>query len=280
MFVIIYLNNILVYWKNEKNYKKYIRQILNALKKANLRIVSKKSQFYQMKIKFLSYIITNYKIKINSKKIRVIIKWSRLKLVKETQLFLEFVNFYQKFIWNYSKVAAALTDIIKKEQEFFWNDKAQKTFEKLKQLFAEELILQMFDLRKQTVMKADALDQAQKSVLSQSDESENLYLIAFHSWKFTELELNYEIHNKKLLAIVKVFKQWKSYLEKSKDSVQVYINHKNLIYFIIIKILNWWQVYWLKELLNFNFEIYYWKESENIKTDVLSWRSDYMKNKS
>ena len=78
---------------------------------------------------------------MNLKKVRVIIKWSVSKLVKETQLFLEFINFYWKFIQNYSKVAAALTDIIKKEQRFFWNNEAQKAFEKLKQLFVKELIL-------------------------------------------------------------------------------------------------------------------------------------------
>ena len=55
-------------------------------------------------------------------------------------------------------------------------------------------------------MKADALDQAQRSILSQSNKSENLHLVAFHSQKFTESELNYEIHNKELLAIVKAFK--------------------------------------------------------------------------
>ena len=177
--------------------------------------------------------------------------------MKETQLFLEFINFYQKFIQNYSKVAAVLTDIIKKEQRFFWNDKAQKAFKKLKWLFAEELILQMFDLRKQTVMKVDALNQTQESVLSQLNKSKNLHLVVFYSWKFIELELNYKIHDKELLAIVKVFKQWKSYLKESEDSIQVYIDHKNLIYFIIIKILNQQQIYWSEELLNFNFKIYY-----------------------
>ena len=63
-----------MYFKNKKNYKKYIRQILNALKKVNLRIISAKSQFHRIKIKFLEYVITNYRIKINSEKIRVIIK--------------------------------------------------------------------------------------------------------------------------------------------------------------------------------------------------------------
>ena len=56
-------------------------------------------------------------------------------------------------------------------------------------------------------MKADALNQAQKSILSQSDKSENLYSVVFHSQKFTESELNYKIHDKELLAIVKAFKQ-------------------------------------------------------------------------
>ena len=64
----------------------------------------------------------------------------------------------------------------------------------------------MFDLRKQIVIEADASDQAQESVLSQSDKSENLHPVVFHSRKFTRLELNYKIHDKELLAIVKVFK--------------------------------------------------------------------------
>ena len=72
VFVIVYLDNILVYSKNEKDHKKHVRQILSALKKADLRIISEKSQFHQMKIEFLSYIITNHEIKMNLKKVRVI----------------------------------------------------------------------------------------------------------------------------------------------------------------------------------------------------------------
>ena len=84
MFMIIYLDNILIYSKNKKDYKKHIRQVLNALKKADLRIVSEKSQFHQTEIEFLEYIITDHKIKMNSEKVRVIAEWSILKSVKET----------------------------------------------------------------------------------------------------------------------------------------------------------------------------------------------------
>ena len=65
----------------------------------------------------------------------------------------------------------------------------------------------MFDSRRLTVMEADASDQVLSSVLSQKNESENLHSVVFHSRKFTDSELNYEIHDKKLLAIVEAFKQ-------------------------------------------------------------------------
>ena len=64
----------------------------------------------------------------------------------------------------------------------------------------------MFNLRKRTVIKVDILDLVIRDTLSQSDESENLHSIVFHFRKFTRSELNYEIYNKKLLTIVKVFK--------------------------------------------------------------------------
>ena len=72
VFMIVYLNNILVYLKNEEDHKKHVRQVLNALKKADLRIVSEKSQFHQTEIEFLSYIIINHRIKMDSEKVKVI----------------------------------------------------------------------------------------------------------------------------------------------------------------------------------------------------------------
>ena len=74
VFVVIYLDNILVYSKSKADHKVHVRKVLKALKKVNLQIKSEKSQFYQTEIEFLSYIITNKSIKINLEKIRVITK--------------------------------------------------------------------------------------------------------------------------------------------------------------------------------------------------------------
>ena len=69
---------------------------------------------------------------------------------------------------------------------------------------------------------------------------------------------------------MKTFRQWKSYLKESTFSIQVYTDHKNLVYVTTTKILNQQQICWSEKLVNFNFKIYYQKGSENVKADVLS----------
>ena len=94
VFVVIYLDNILVYLKSKADYKVHVRKVLKALKKVDLLIKSQKSQFYWREIEFQDYIITDKDIKINLEKVRVIAEWPVSKSVRDVQLFLEFVNFY------------------------------------------------------------------------------------------------------------------------------------------------------------------------------------------
>ena len=76
----------------------------------------------------------------------------------------------------------------------------------LKQKFIKELIFTLFNPDKQTVVKTDISNITLRGVISQSDKLRRLYLIIFHSKKFSPAELNYNIHNKELLAIVDCFK--------------------------------------------------------------------------
>ncbi len=138
----------------------------------------------------------------------------------------------------------------------------------------------MFKSEKLITLKTNASDEAIETCISQSDDKKCLHLIAFHSRKFTDAELNYEIHDKKLLAIVNSFKQWRVYLKESRHQIQVYTDHKNLLYFMITKVLNRRQIRWLKELSLYNFQIQYWKKSKNSKIDVLSRRADHMTDRS
>ncbi len=161
-----------------------------------------------------------------------------------------------------------------------WTEKAKEAFKKLKKLFIFQSILIMFESEKLITLKMNVSDEAIEACISQLDDKKRLHLIAFHSKKLTDAELNYEIHDKKLLAIIDFFKQWRVYLKKSRHQIQVYTNHKNLLYFMITKVLNWRQIKWSKKLLSYNFQIQYWKKSENLKIDVLSRKANHMTDRS
>ena len=86
------------------------------------------------------------------------------------------------------------------------------------------------------VMETDTLDYALVAILLAYDMEGALFPIAFHSHTCTSLELNYNIHDKELLAIFEVFKWWRHYLEGSAKPIDVVTDHKNLEYFSMTKL--------------------------------------------
>jgi len=96
--------------------------------------------------------------------------------------------------------------------------------------------------------------------------------------KLLLVEQNYDVHDKKLLAIVVFLKSWRVYIEKL-SKLTILTNHKNLVHFIIIKQLNRRQIRWLKRLKQYKFKIQYTLEKDNDRADALSRRSDHIKTK-
>ena len=278
-FIIVYLNNILVYFKMKKEHVQHVKKVLQTLKKVDLRIKSGKSEFHVQSVQFLRFIITSQSLRMNSKKIEAVTTWSTSKSKIEVQFFLEFANFYRRFIERYFRIVSSLTNLTKKNISFVWTEKAEEAFEKLKKLFISQSVLIMFESEKPITLETNASDEAIETCISQSDDKKRLHSIAYYSRKLTVAELNYEIHDKKLLAIVDSFKQWRVYLKESRHQIQVYTDHKNLLYFTITKVLNRRQIRWSKKLSSYNFNIQYRKKSENSKIDVLSKRADHITDK-
>ena len=115
---------------------------------------------------------------------------------------------------------------------------ADQAFEALKKAFTTAPILIHPNFQKSFFLEHDASDFALRAVLSQPSEDGRLHPVAFHSRKSTAAEINYEIHNKELLAIVYSFQEWRYFLERAQHPVTVYTDHKNLEYFMSAKVLN------------------------------------------
>ena len=210
-------------------------------------------------------------------KVTAIAEWPEPKTVKDVQSFQGFTNFYQRFIEKYSQKATPLTNLTQKEQPFQWNEEHQQAFKAIKEAFTNGKVLHIFDPELATKVETDTSDRAIGACLGQQKDKK-LLPVAFYSQKLTPPEQNYEIHDKELLAIVNVLKQWRVYLEGSKDEVKVYSDHKNLGSFTSTKVLNRRQVRWSEELAAYHFRIYYWKGSLNGRANALSWRADYITN--
>jgi len=225
--VLAYMDDILVYAKTEKEQDRLVKEVLGRLQENGLAVSTEKFTWKAQEVEFLGYVIGRDGIKMAKGKVQAVLEWKTPESLTEVQSFLGFANFYRRFIQNYSRVARPLTELTKKErrEDWAWNQEAQTAFEELKRRFTTAPILAHFDPTRQVIIESDASDFALGTVLSQRDEENRLHPVAFHSRKFQLAEINYEIHEKELLAIVDAFKHWRRYCEGAMHQIQVFSDH-------------------------------------------------------
>ena len=161
-FIIVYLNDILVYSKIKKAYVQHVKKVLQTLKKVDLHIKSEKSEFHVQSVQFLKFIVTSQNLRMNLKKIKAVTTWSTSKSKIEVQFFLEFANFYRCFIKKYFRIISSLTNLTRKNISFVWTEKAEEAFKKLKRLFISQSVLIMFESEKLITLEINASDEAIK----------------------------------------------------------------------------------------------------------------------
>ena len=149
-----------------------------------------------------------------------------------------------------------------KNKPFAWSTNANFAFEGLKQAFTFVLILMHIDPMKLFILEADVYNFALGILLSQIRDDGQVHPVAFHSRKFEATEINYEIHDKELLAIV-----------DSSQHILVYNDHKNLQYFQSARVFTHRQARWAQFLSPFDFIILYRPGIQQGKADALSQRS-------
>jgi hypothetical protein len=181
------------------------------------------------------------------------------------------------FIKNFGAIAKPLHDLTKKNAEFRWTEEQEQAFQQIRDAIIAEPVLVLPDPRKPFEVETDASDYAIGGQLGQRDEDGKLHPVAFFSQKLTDTQLNYPIHDKELLAIIKAFEEWRPHLSGTSYTVQVYTDHKNLQYFTTTKELNGRQTRWYEFLTPFDFVIKYVKGSENARADALSRRPDHFR---
>src|ERR1700742_1411259 len=273
-YVVVYMDDLLIYSDTPEEHREHVREILRRLRKHRLFANADKCEFGVSTVEFLGYILSPQGLRMSEEKIKVIVDWPVPRKVKDVQAFLGFANFYRRFIFRYSDITVPLTRLTQKNTTWNWSPECQAAFDFLKTAFTSAPILAHWEPNRPLIVETDASDYALAAILSIILTNGEIHPIAFLSRTFQAAELNYDTHDKELLAIFEAFKAWRHYLEGSGEPVDVVTDHKNLEYFATTKVLTRRQVRWSEYLHQFNMVICFRPGKLGEKPDALTRRWD------
>jgi hypothetical protein len=262
-FVIVFLDDILVYSKTEEEHEQHLRMVLQVLREHQLYAKLSKCSFYQKQIHYLGHIISEEGIVVDPEKVQAIQEWPAPRNVTEVRSFMGLAGYYRRFIAGFSRIAHAITSLQRKGKKFQWTEECESSFQQLKQLLTSAPILRIADPNKDYVVCTDACKEGLGGVLSQEG-----FVVCYESRKLKEHEKNYATHDLELAAVVHALRKWRHYLMGKKFELRT--DHNSLKYLFDQPTLNARQIRWLEFLCEYDFDIRYIKGKDNKVADALS----------
>ncbi|WVZ63464.1 hypothetical protein U9M48_013094 [Paspalum notatum var. saurae] len=235
-FVVVFIDDILVYSKNEKEHEEHLRIAISCRRREWSSI---------------------------PKKVEDVLNWKQPQTVTEIRSFLGLAGYYRRFIKDFSKIAKPMTALTQKNAKFAWSPKCEEAFGMLKKLLTSAPVLAQPDITKPFDVYCDASGSGLGCVLMQEGR-----VIAYASCQLRKHEVNYPTHDLELLAVVYALKKWRHYLLG--NTCHIYTDHKSLKYIFTQPELNMRQRRWLELIKDYDLEVHYHPGKANVVADALS----------
>ena len=274
-WVVIYMDDILIFSSSAEEHKERTRRILDKLRQERLFLKPTKCTFDVQEVDFLGMIIRPGQVAMDPAKLSGIKDWKSPTSLKEVQSFLGFCNFYRHFISHYSDIARPLIDLTKKDHPFDWSIACEDAFLALKKCFLSEPVLQNPDPDRQFAIATDASLVASGGILLQTDGNGKYHPCGYLSQSFNPAEQNYQIYDRELLAILRALKAWRHFLAGSAHPIIVFTDHDNIRHFRTPQHLTPRQSRWHLALTEYDLQIYHVPGRKLIGPDALSRRPDH-----
>ena len=212
-FVVVFINDILVYSKDREDHNTHLQVVLETLRKEQLYAKLSKCEFWLGEVSFLGHIVSEEGIRVDPKNIEVIIEWKPPRNVTEVRSFLGLASYYRRFVKVFSKTTTPMTTLLQKNVRFEWSEKCQASFEKLRAFLIKAPVLTQPTYDKEYVIFSDASINGLGCFLMQEGK-----VVAYTLRKLKSHEKNYPTHDLELAAIVFALKIWRHYLYGEKCS--------------------------------------------------------------
>ncbi|WRX26219.1 Reverse transcriptase domain - like 10 [Theobroma cacao] len=196
-FVIVFIDDILVYLRDNDEHAAHLRIVLQTLWERQLYAKFSKCEFWLQEVVFLGHVVSGARIYVDPKKIKAILQWEQPKIVKEIHSFLGLAGYYRRFVQGFSLIAALLTRLTRKGVKFESDDVCENRFQELKNRLTSAPILTLSVSGKGFVVYSDASKLGLGCVLMQDEK-----VIAYASRQLKKHEANYPTHDLELAAMV------------------------------------------------------------------------------
>nr|GEV15777.1 putative reverse transcriptase domain-containing protein [Tanacetum cinerariifolium] len=237
-FAIVFIDDILIYSKDEKEHEEHLKTILELLKKEELYAKFSKCEFWIPKVQFLGHVIDSQGIHVDPAKIESVKDWTSPKSPTEIRQFLGLAGKVE-FEWSDKQEATFQL----KKVKFEWGDKQEAAFQLLKQKLGSAPILALPEGCEYFIIYCDASNKGLGAVLMQREK-----VISYASRQLKIHEKNYTTHDLELGAVVFALKIWRHYLYGTKCTV--FTDYKSLQHILDQKELNMRQRRWVTQLDN------------------------------
>jgi len=187
--VVVYLDDILIFMKTEEKHEQAVQRVLEVLTEHKLFLCPEKCEFHRKQIKYLGLVILENKVEMDPVKVARVCDWPTPENQTDVRAFIGFVNFYCRFIRDFSTIARPLFDLTRSDKVWNWDAKEQEAFERLKIAVTTALVLVSPQDLEPFCIEADSSDFASRAVLSQQlPREEKWHPVAFYSKSLSLVE--------------------------------------------------------------------------------------------
>lgn len=208
----IYMDDIVVFSPTFEQHLVDLRQVLERLKQANLKLKPSKCFFARRTISYLGHTVTSEGIHVDPEKIEAVRSYPAPRNLKDLRSFLGMTGYYRRFVESYASIASPLYRLTKSDVPFVWTEACEKAFQQLKEKLITAPILAYPDFTKPFRVHTDASGFAIGAVLCQEQSDKTIRPIAYAGRSLNDAERNYGITEKECLAFVYAAKQFECYL--------------------------------------------------------------------
>lgn len=199
-FCMVYLDDIIIYSQTFEDHLTHLQKIFDKLRNAGLKMKAAKCAFGLEEVPFLGHVVSPEGVKPNPEKIKAIVDWPIPESRQLLASFLGFIQYYRRYIYNFSEKAAPLMELKRGKNDYKWDQKCTDAFQLLKKEATSFPTLRYPDFSQPFIIYTDACQHGIGAVLAQQSEGKE-WAVAYASRILSQTEQRYHINEKEMLAV-------------------------------------------------------------------------------